>query len=129
MTEMSNAPVNGPREPEYHPDPAPIAVPLNKTIIHHAVRQVMMNEMGLSRAYIKQQADELIQDAVKKEMEKIINGNAIFEIVKKTLDSKLWLTGRNTGIRTVEEMVYTEVQAQVKAQVAKSVEVSFKIRS
>jgi hypothetical protein len=132
MTEMSNFPVNGPPHKEGATlEKDPLDKPLmfiNKTLIQHAVRQVMMNEMGLTRDFIRGMAEELIKETIRKQAESMLNDSTIDKMIRSEINAKLWPSGRLGGVRSFEEIVTREITNKVQEVVRGKLSVAFELK-
>jgi len=65
------------------------------------VRQIMMNELGLTREYIREEARGLIQSTIGKEINRLLENGVIERMVKEELDRLTRETKwSNSGIRS-----------------------------
>jgi hypothetical protein len=99
---------------------------INKTVIQHAVRQVMMNEMGLSREFIRNQAEELIKETIRKQADAMINTDRIDKLI--VVEINKMLRHGNPYASNVEGMVAKEIQSRVAQMVKDKLAITFALK-
>ena len=53
---------------------------------HNQVRQVLMNELGLTREYVRGQVEDIVESAVAKKIRSILNEGHLEMMIQKQID-------------------------------------------
>jgi hypothetical protein len=78
------------------------------------VRRILMNELGLTREYIRGICDDIIKDTILKYMSTIVEKDLIDKLVAQEI--KVIVSGGNriSSRSSIQQIVEQEAQAQVK---------------
>lgn len=76
------------------------------TELQHNIRNILMNELGLSREAIRAEADRIIKEELDKKFKQVFEGDWAMQIVQRHIDKVFYgnTTGRSIGQRVTEEL-------------------------
>jgi len=89
--------------------------------LRNAVRTFITNDLGITRNYLDQNIDDLIQERVNVALKKYLHKSEFNIIVRKQLESIL-----SDGRFTRSDRLADELAKQIGKQVAESIEVNVK---
>lgn len=88
------------------------------------VRQVLVNELGLTRESIREMAREFVAEAVAKEVHQLQHTGIIERIVKEKLNDLCKTSGHWANRDTFRGMVVAEAEKQIREFIEKKVQIS-----
>jgi hypothetical protein len=78
------------------------------------VRRILINELGLTREYIRGICDDIIKDTILKYMSNIVEKDLIEKLVSQEIKVLASGGGRVSSRYSIQTIVEQEAQAQVK---------------
>lgn len=96
---------------------------MSKDSVHHQVRQVLMNELGLTRESVRGMMEDLVESIVAKHMRAVPTKELIDKIVCREIEKMAKGGNGQFG----KSSIYTMVESSAKMQIADFIKKKIKI--
>lgn len=97
---------------------------LMDTNVTNSVRQILMNELGMTRESVREEMKVLVDEAVKKQVNRLIDEGVLLEMVQSHIKSRFGYTFANevslalsTVIKNLQEVAIEKIKNSIQITV------------